>query len=134
MASLNKVILIGNLCADPERRQSAGGGVYCPFLVAVKRTPSKENGAADFISVITWGKQADFVSRYFRKGQSILICGTLRTSAWTDGGTKRYKTEVLAEEISFVGKKEAQNGTAPALGDQDRSDFEEIADGEELPF
>lgn len=105
MASFNKVILIGNMCADPELKQTSSGISVCSFSIAVNRRFSKEGEqACDFITIQTWRQQAEFVSRYFKKGNPILVCGQLQTRTWTDNqGNKRYATEVVADEVSFVG-------------------------------
>ena len=106
MASFNKVILIGNMTADPELKQTAAGVSVCSFSIAVNRRFAKtEQGqqTVDFINIVTWRQNAEFVSRYFKKGNPILICGQLQTRTWNDNqGQKRYATEVIADEVSFV--------------------------------
>lgn len=110
MASFNKVILIGNMTADPELKQTAGGVSVCSFSIAVNRQFAKADQgqqSVDFINIVTWRQQAEFVSRYFKKGNPILICGQLQTRNWTDNsGQKRYATEVIADEVSFVANRE----------------------------
>ena len=152
MASFNKVILIGNMTADPELKQTASGVSVCSFSIAVNRRFAKADQGqqnVDFISVVTWRQQAEFVSRYFKKGNPILICGQLQTRSWTDNqGQKRYATEVVADEVSFV-TSAAQGGVAPAAGgatytpeaygapsfnNQGSANFEEIPNDESLPF
>ena len=106
MSSFNKVILIGNMTADPELRQTNNGLSVCSFSIAVNRrnTKSDNEQSVDFINVVAWRQTAEFVSRYFRKGKPILICGQLQTRSWTDNqGNKRTSTEVLADEVTFVG-------------------------------
>ena len=106
MASFNKVILIGNMTADPELKQTQGGVSVCSFSIAVNRRFAKADQAqqsVDFINIVTWRQQAEFVSRYFKKGNPILVCGQLQTRSWNDNqGQKRYATEVIADEVSFV--------------------------------
>ena len=106
MASFNKVILIGNMTADPELKQTASGLSVCSFTIAINRRFTKgEQGqqSVDFINIVTWRQSAEFVCRYFKKGNPILICGQLQTRTWTDNqGQKRYATEVVADEVSFV--------------------------------
>ncbi len=152
MASFNKVILIGNMTADPELKQTAGGISVCSFSIAVNRRFAKsEQGQqnVDFINIVTWRQQAEFVARYFKKGNPILICGQLQTRSWSDPqGQKRYATEVVADEVSFV-VPASQNapatqagGTAytpdayasPAFGTSQSVNFEEIPGDESLPF
>lgn len=111
--AFNKVILIGNLTADPELKQTASGISACTFSIAVNRRFKDENGqnACDFINIVAWRKTAEFVNQYFSKGKPILVCGQLQTRTWTDKeGNKRYATEVVADEVSFVGSND--NATA----------------------
>lgn len=136
MASFNKVILMGNLTADPELKQSQSGVSVCSFSIAVNRRLSKTN-ECDFITVVAWRQQAEFVCKYFRKGKPIVVCGQIQTRTWTDkDGNKRVATEVVADEVTFAGNSE--NGTeakneayTPYQADKK---FEEIEDTESLPF
>ena len=109
MASYNKVLLIGNMTADLELKQTAGGKSVCSFSIAVTRPFVKEDSNAqdvDFINVVTWNKQAEFVAAYFSKGDPILVEGRLQVRSWTDDeDVKRYATEVIAESVSFVRPK-----------------------------
>jgi single-strand DNA-binding protein len=109
MASFNKVILIGNLTSDPELKQSGSGISVCSFNIAVNRKYNKDgNNECDFITVVAWRSQAEFVCKYFKKGKPILVCGQLQTRSWTDKqGNKRISTEVVADEVSFVGNAES---------------------------
>lgn len=140
MASFNKVILVGNMTADPELKQTTSGICVCTFSIAVNRKMAK-NGEADFITIQTWRQQAEFVSKYFKKGQAILVCGQLQTRTWTDNnGNKRYATEVVADEVSFVGNKESSqeeknhSDYIPNAYTQNSQNFEEIPQDETLPF
>ena len=147
MASFNKVILIGNMTADPELKQTTGGISVCSFSIAVNRRFTKgEQGQqnVDFINIVTWRQSAEFVSRYFKKGNPILVCGQLQTRNWTDNqGVKRYVTEVVADEVSFVapagqnaqGSGFAPEGyDAPTFNSAPGASFEEIPNDESLPF
>ena len=153
MASFNKVILIGNMTADPELKQTAAGLSVCSFSIAVNRRYGKsEQGqqTVDFINIVTWRQSAEFVSRYFKKGNPILVCGQLQTRTWTDNqGQKRYATEVVADEVSFV-TSAAQSGNAPAnaggagyvpdaygapsYNSTGSANFEELPSDGDLPF
>ena len=151
MASFNKVILIGNMTADPELKQTTSGTSVCSFSIAVNRRFAKaEQGQStvDFINIVTWRQSAEFVSRYFKKGNPILVCGQLQTRTWTDNqGQKRYATEVVADEVSFV-TSAAQGAAAPAAGAQGytpdaygaptystgSANFEELPSDGDLPF
>lgn len=138
MASLNKVILIGHLTADPELKQTQTGTNVCSFSIGVNRRFSKDSEQkTDFINIVAWRNTAEFVAKYFRKGNAICICGSLQVRQWTDNnGNKRYATEVIADEASFVEKKESSTAaddlgySAPAVAPQ----FEEISGDDDLPF
>lgn len=115
MASLNKVVLIGNLTADPELKQTQSGLSVVSFTIAVNRRVAKgEEKQADFINCVAWRKTAEFVAQHFKKGKPILVCGAMQSRSYTDNqGNKRYVTEVVADEVGFVENKsdEAQSGT-----------------------
>ena len=106
---LNKVILMGRLCADPELRTTQSGIAVCRFRIAVNRQYNKgSEQKADFINVICWRQQAEFVSRYFRKGSMIIVEGRLQNADYTDAnGVKHYSMEVQADNVSFGESKKA---------------------------
>ena len=152
MASFNKVILIGHMTADPELKQTPAGVSVCSFSIAVNRRFAKADQGqqnVDFINIVSWRQQAEFVSRYFKKGNPILICGQLQTRSWNDNqGQKRYATEVVADEISFVAPAGQTAGApapagnasytpeaygAPAFNNAG-TNFEEIPNDGDLPF
>lgn len=142
MASLNKVILIGHMTANPELRQTPNGINVCSFSIGITRKYTKgEQSQSDFINIVTWRQQAEFVSKYFRKGSAICICGSLQTRTWTDNnGNKRYATEVVADEASFVERKSESSRTddypVPAFNYpvSEAPNFEEIPGDNDLPF
>jgi len=108
MAAFNNVVLIGNMVADPELKQTNGGLSVCSFRIAVQRRykPKEGEQVTDFIDVVAWRTTADFIVKYFKKGNQILVCGTLQSRNWQDkDGNKRYSVEVIAEEVSFVDRK-----------------------------
>ena len=125
MASLNKVILIGNITATPELKQSMSGIPVCTFSIGVSRKYTKgEQQQTDFITIVAWRQQAEFVCRYFKKGSSICVCGSLQTRTWTDNrNNKRYATEVVADEVSFVDRTE-NAAEAQISGSADAYDYE----------
>ena len=146
--SFNKVILIGNLTADPELKQTQSGVSVCSFNIAVNRRFKAEGQQeCDFISIVAWRQQAEFVCKYFKKGQAIVICGAIQTRNWTDNqGNKRYATEVVADEVSFAGNAPAGDGGQPRTSvptepyvptpyaNGNSQNFEEIPSDEGLPF
>ena len=118
MASFNKVILMGRLTADPELKQTPNGAAVTTFTLAVDRRFG-ENKQCDFITIVAWKQTAEFICKYFGKGQAILVCGELQTRTWKDqSGNNRYATEVVANEANFCeGEKEAEgNNTANQSG------------------
>ena len=141
--AFNKVILIGNITKDLELKQTPSGVSVCSFDIAVNRKLNRE--VTDVISIVTWRQQTEFVSKYFKKGQAILVCGELQTRSYTDKqGNKRTAVEVVADEVSFVGNKESATEAKseapaqpymPSVYSMDNSqNFEEIAGDEGLPF
>lgn len=139
MASFNKVILIGNLTADPEIRQTNNGMKVCTFSIAVNRR-GKDAGC-DFINIVAWKERAEFVAQFFKKGKPILVVGQLQQRQWTDkNGGKRYEFEVIADELSFVGdsKPETPSEKAPIPyipeGYGKNVAFEEVPEDMDLPF
>lgn len=146
MASFNKVIIIGNISSEIEVKTTQSGTSVCSFNMAVNRYSKEPNEAkADFFTVVAWGNKAEFVGKYFAKGKPILVCGRLENRSFTDkSGNNRTVTEIIAEEVSFVGSasessSEAKNTAytpmayAPA-GVNNAPQFEEIPNDEGLPF
>lgn len=117
MASFNKVILIGHMTADPELKQTQSGVSVCSFSIGVNRRFAKDGEQnVDFINIVAWRQQAEFVSRYFKKGNPILVCGQIQTRNYTDSqGQKRYVTEVVADEVSFVDSKGESKNEEPTV-------------------
>lgn len=109
--ALNKAILMGRLTKDPELRSTPNGTPVCSFTLAVDRR-GKDDGA-DFIDIVAWSKTAEFVSKYFQKGQLVSVAGRIQTRTWEDQkGNKRKAVEVVVEEVDFCGSK--PEGGAPA--------------------
>lgn len=113
--ALNKVMIQGNICKDVELLNTNNGGTYLRNTVAVSRNYVKENEErqSDFISIIAYGKQAEFISKFFQKGSPILIEGEIRTGNYEkDDGTKVYTTDVIVNKTYFVGNKRDNNSDA----------------------
>ena len=105
---LNKAILMGRLVADPELRRPPNNNFVTSFTLAVNRsfTRQGEQPQTDFIDIVAWGKTAEFVSRYFVKGQQVAVAGRIQTRMWEDKqGNKRKSVEVVAEEVHFAEPK-----------------------------
>lgn len=118
---INKVILMGRLCADPDFRQTQSGTAVCTFRVAVdRRFRNRETGEreTDFIRVSCWRRDAEFVNQYFRKGSMIIVEGSLRNNDYTDqNGVRHFSMEVQADNVSFGESRRAAeaNGNAAAF-------------------
>ena len=146
--NFNKVILGGRMTADPELKTTQTGTAVTSFTIAVNRRFAKqgEQAQADFINCVAWRQQAEFITRFFRKGSSICVVGNLQTRTWTDQqGQKRYVTEVVIDEASFVDSKgEAPQGgssytpgsyqTPGFSSDAGAPHFEEMANDDDPPF
>lgn len=147
---INKWIGMGRLTADPELRQTPSGVSSCNFTIAVQRDYQDGSGErqSDFINIVSWRQTAEFVSKYFSKGNMIAVVGELRTRTYDDKrypDVKHYVTEVLADKVSFCGGKNEGSGAsakptqtfqqpanpAPVV---DLSDFTEVVSDSELPF
>ncbi|MBO5212175.1 MAG: single-stranded DNA-binding protein [Clostridia bacterium] len=141
--NLNKVILGGRITADPELKQTQTGISTVTFSVAVNRrfaAKGTEDNQTDFINVRAWRQTAEFINRFFKKGSSICIVGSIQTRTWTDAqNVKHYATDVVADEAYFVDSK-AENGAmgtyadAPSFQTQQAPKFEEISGDDDLPF
>lgn len=108
MASVNKVILIGNLGADPEVRYTPGGQAVCELRMATNESWTDKNGAkqerTEWHRVVVWGKQAENCGKYLSKGRTAYVEGRLQTRQWDDKeGNKRYTTEIVADRVQFLG-------------------------------
>ena len=134
--AINNVVLTGRLSRDPEIKQTQSGVSVCNFCIAVDRQyKNGEEKICDFINCVAWRGTADFVSKWFRKGDGIGVTGSIQTRKWvTDGGENRYATEVLCQQVSFLdGKKNAVEATqTPVEVAQNYVEIENIS--EDLPF
>ncbi len=144
---MNKILLTGRLTKDPELRYTQSGTAVASFTLAVNRSFTNQNGEreADFINCVAWQKAAEFVSQYFKKGQQMALEGRLMVSSY-DGndGQRHWKTEVVAEQIEFVGSKgngsnsNNASGNSGGSGDNAPSQLgwgqEVVFDDNDLPF
>lgn len=139
---MNSVQLVGRFTKNPEVRYTDGGKSIARFSLAVDRKYKSENGdSADFISCVAFGKTAEFIEKYFSKGQRIGLNGRIQTGSYTNQeGQKIYTTDVIAESVEFVDSKASgeQNGNAGRTNPNAASNdgFMNIPDGieDELPF
>lgn len=117
---LNKVTVMGRLCADPELRRTQNGIAVCNARIAVERDYADQGGerATDFFDVVAWRGTAEFLCGYFTKGRKVVLDGRLQTRNWTDrDGNKRVSVEIVAESIYFAESKPTEaTSEAPAKG------------------
>lgn len=156
---LNRVILMGRITAAPELKTTTSGISVTSFSLAVERSYVKqgEQRQTDFINIVCWRQQAEFVCRYFGKGSMIAIEGQLQTRTYqAKDGTNRYVTEVVADNVSFTGERRDQNNSGysnynnsgyqpqqnfdpqpeqqTSYSNGSNSDFEEMPLDDDLPF
>lgn len=151
---LNVVAIMGRLVADPELRTTTQGHSVCSFRIACDRSyvQQGQQRQADFIDIVAWRQQADFVSKYFQKGSMIVVEGSLQTRQYQDkNGNNRTAVEVVANNISFAGAKRQDSQNAPSYEKQTANpvqqakaqtsfaqgstdDFAVIDDNDDLPF
>lgn len=114
--NLNKVVLGGRLTADVEIKQTPNGVAVCNFSIAVNRKYSKESEQqTDFINCQAWRNTAEFIGKFFKKGSSICVIGSIQTRSWKDNnGNNRYATEVIVDEALFVDGKNDTQGAETA--------------------
>lgn len=102
---LNKAMVFGNLTRDPELRALPSGVNVCNFSVATNRVYKDRDGKkqeqADFHNVVVFGRQADIVAQYLKKGRSVFIEGRMQTRSWEKDGQKQYRTEIIADRVQF---------------------------------
>jgi single-strand DNA-binding protein len=102
----NKVILVGRITQDPQMRTGNSGNEVVTFSIAVNRNYSKEDKQTDFFRIVCFGKNAEFVVSYIKKGRLLLVDGSLRNNSWTDKeGKQRVTTEIVANRVQPLDKK-----------------------------
>jgi single-strand DNA-binding protein len=135
MASLNKVMIIGNLGKDPEMRFTPNGSPVTTFSVAVGRTYNTTEGErkteTEWFNVVTWNKLAEQCNQFLSKGRLVYAEGRLRTSTWeSQDGQKHYRTELIANRITFLDRQ-----AAGALGEERNEDGAAgDIDADDIPF
>lgn len=150
MKDLNMVFLMGNLTRDPELRYTPNGQAVTSMTIATNRQwTDKESGdkkdAAEFTDVVVWGKMAENVANYLKKGRRVHVIGRLQTRNWeAQDGSKKYKTEVIATDVTFLDRAGADSGSSfegvdveptekPAKDKKSETTEEEI-NIEDIPF
>ncbi|HKL94193.1 MAG TPA: single-stranded DNA-binding protein [Clostridia bacterium] len=127
---MNKVIIIGNLTKDPELSSTNNGIMYCKFTLAVSRNYSKDGKReTDFLPIVVWRTQAENCNKYLKKGSKAAVSGSIQTRSYeANDGTRRYVTEIAADEVQFLSTKSDVSGAEEA-------DFDDIKPvNDDLPF
>lgn len=146
---MNKALLVGNLTRDPELSTTPNGISFCRFTVAVQRRFANSDGEreADFINCVAWRGLADNIAKYVKKGKKVSVVGSIQTRNYeAQDGTKRYVTEIVAEDVEFISpRSEGEDGEPSSRSkfdsdsDEDNSGKAKIAkfepiDDDDLPF
>lgn len=141
MASVNKVILIGNLGTDPEKRVTGTGQSVTTFNIATNERWTDKAGQkqekTEWHRIVVWGPQGENCAQYLAKGRPVYIEGRLQTREWNDkDGNKRYTTEVVAQRVQFLsgGGGDRRQDPAPAPDVNQTPDFEMGSGGSDIPF
>ena len=152
MRGFNKVVLMGNLTRDPELRTTPTGQNVASFSLAVNRSWKNAQGeqqeAVDYIDCNIWGKPAEIITQYMKKGSGILVSGRLQQRSWEQEGQKRSKVEVVVEDFNFVGgpgdggsapsSSSSSSASAPASSKKNEPAVEDIGDEpinlDDIPF
>ena len=148
MAGVNKVILVGNVGRDPEVRTTPSGQQVAKFSLATSENFTSKQGEkqerTEWHNIVVWGKLADLCRQYVQKGRQIYLEGRIQTSSWTDqAGTKKYRTEIIAQTIQFLGRPGERQAvpdsggagaTEPDYGEPADSTAGAFASDDDLPF
>lgn len=131
--SLNRAQLIGNLTKDPEVRQTPNGNTVASFTVATNHTWKDQSGnrqeKAEFHNIVAWGKLAEICQSYLQKGKKVFIEGRIQTRDWEgDDGIKRYKTEIIADNMIMLSNKSDDNNSSGY--DNQSNDFNNSSDSQ----
>lgn len=118
MASLNKVMLIGNLGKDPEVRFTPSGKAVCNFSIATSESwtgsDGKKQEKTEWHNITAWGKTAELAGEYLSKGSSVYVEGRIETQTYEKDGEKKYKTNIVVDKLTFLSTKGSKNEKAPA--------------------
>ena len=140
MASVNKVILIGNLGKDPEVRYTGSGRAVASFSMATKETwvDKKDNSkkeSTEWHKIVAWGKLGEFCGEYMSKGKQVYVEGRLQTRSWDDkNGVKKYTTEIVAQKIQLLGSRGEQKKGDSEIPPPEVPEDMEPPEGSDVPF
>jgi single-strand DNA-binding protein len=140
MASINKVMLLGNLGRDPELRSTPKGNQVLNFPMATSRRwkdreTNEVHDQTDWHRIVVWGRQAEVLSEYLRKGSQVHVEGRLQTRSWSDkDGATRYTTEIVASRIQMLGRPEDRRAPEPVDEPEVPVDAAEPDGNDDIPF
>ena len=143
MAGINKVIIVGNLGRDPEVRYTASGSAVANFSVATSETwndksTGEKKERTEWHRIVAWDKLGEICGKYLSKGRQVYVEGKLQTRSYDDkDGVKRYTTEIIAQDVQFLGGRDASDSGRPAGGGPDREPTGRPAgpaDDDDIPF
>lgn len=134
---INKALLYGNLTRDPELKSLPSGSQVCEFSIATNRVWKDKNGAkqesADYHNIVVFGRQAELIKQYLYKGSGVFLEGRIQTRSWdAQDGTKRYRTEIVADRIQFGPKSGGVSGSAQSA-DYSKASPDKPVGKEEVP-
>lgn len=139
---LNKATIIGNITRDPELKALPTGMKVCSFSVATNRVWKDNNGAkqeaVEYHNIVVFGKQAEATAQYMKKGSQVLVEGRIQTRSWDDknSGEKKYRTEIVAENVQFGSKNNSTKSESQEVEDKEETINypEEDINPEDIPF
>ncbi len=134
---MNKVVLVGRLTKDPELKYTQGGDAVATFTLAVNRNFKNKDGKydADFINIVVWRKQAENAANYLAKGRQAAVSGRIQTRTYKDKDDKTiYVTEVVADEVQFLDKKDSSNKAGTGSNNSGASEGAQTADDDFFPI
>lgn len=133
MADVNKTVHTGRICHDLELKQTTKGTSVCSFTLAVNRPRVKNT--TDFLNVVCWQQNAEYIAKYARKGSLIAVVGTLQSRKFqSTDGKNHVAIEIVADEVSILANAQQSAGTAPTFDEADTPNFEANAGDDDLPF
>lgn len=134
---MNKVIIIGNLCADPESRTTQSGIACTTFRMAVQRPYANPQGVreADFLNIVTWRQTAELCQKYLSKGRKVCMEGSIQTRSYdAQDGSKRYVTEIVADHVEFLSSGQNSKPSDNDAPPEHKNDGFIPVDDDDLPF
>ncbi|MBF0501472.1 MAG: single-stranded DNA-binding protein [Candidatus Riflebacteria bacterium] len=140
MANLNLVQLIGNLTKDPELKFTESGAAVAKMSVAINNKYKGKDGEmktdVEYVNLVVWGKTAENCSKYLAKGRPVYVSGRMQTRSWEKDGIKRYATEVVVNEVQFLGSSPGAHGDKPSSSQGESASAEDDNYGPDgnIPF